>query len=221
METIVCNKCGLEKDISSFEFRKDQNKYRSTCKSCRYLARREKYQEKKDEINKKRRDSYQKNKDEINKKRRELYAETKDDYNVKRRKRNPKSKLREQLLKTINRSFERKGFERTKSYEELLCCSIDEAVEGLLISYQAMYHEEWDGIVKVHIDHLVPLVIARNVYDVEKLCHTGNLCLLTQKDNIRKGSRLNDGISRNGKMRYIPYYYLDHDDFFDSESEEG
>ena len=208
METKICDKCGIKKTIDNFYFRKEKNSYRNTCKDCKNKIRREKYQN---------------NKEGINKKRREIYAETKDEYNAKRRNRknsNPKSRLREQLINTINRSFERKGFERTKSYEELLTCSIGKAVDGLLISYKAMYHKDWDGIVKVHIDHLIPLAMARNVREVEKLCHSGNLCLLTQKDNIRKGSRLNDGIGRNGRMKYVPYYYLDHDDFFDSEDDE-
>lgn len=224
METKVCNKCGVEKPINSFEYRKDRNSYRNTCKECRYNSRKEKYELSKDEKNKRRREKYQKNKDEINEKRRKIYAEIKEDYNTKRRNRkitNPKTRLREQLLNTINRSFERKGYTRTKSYEELLSCSIDRAVDGLLITYKAMYHKEWDGIVKVHIDHLVPLALARNVKEVEKLCHTGNLCLLTQKDNIKKGGRLNDGIGRNGKRKYVPYYYLDPDDFFDSEEVEN
>ena len=98
METKICDKCGIEKTIDNFYFRKEKNSYRNTCKDCKNKIRREKYQN---------------NKEEINKKRREIYAETKDEYNAKRRNRknsNPKSRLREQLINTINHSFERKGF---------------------------------------------------------------------------------------------------------------
>lgn len=35
METKTCNKCGIEKEISEFEFRKDTGKYRNTCRECR------------------------------------------------------------------------------------------------------------------------------------------------------------------------------------------
>ena len=34
MEKKKCIKCELEKYLSSFEFRKDRNKYRNTCKDC-------------------------------------------------------------------------------------------------------------------------------------------------------------------------------------------
>ena len=34
METKVCNKCGIEKPIEDFQFRKDTNSYRHACKEC-------------------------------------------------------------------------------------------------------------------------------------------------------------------------------------------
>lgn len=35
METKVCTKCGIEKELSEFHFRKDSGKYRNECKECR------------------------------------------------------------------------------------------------------------------------------------------------------------------------------------------
>lgn len=34
MDKKVCSKCGIEKDITEFQFRKDTNSYRNQCKSC-------------------------------------------------------------------------------------------------------------------------------------------------------------------------------------------
>jgi hypothetical protein len=34
IETQVCTKCGLEKPLSGYNFRKDQNIYRRDCKTC-------------------------------------------------------------------------------------------------------------------------------------------------------------------------------------------
>lgn len=34
MHTKICTKCNIEKELSEFHFRKDNNKYRNECKSC-------------------------------------------------------------------------------------------------------------------------------------------------------------------------------------------
>ena len=41
METKICNKCGVEKDIDDFELRSDTHKYRNTCKDCRKMYSKE------------------------------------------------------------------------------------------------------------------------------------------------------------------------------------
>ena len=70
MYTKICIKCGVEKSVSEYEYRKEKNSYRSVCKECRNEARRKSYQLNINEINKKRRELYNQNKDEINSKRR-------------------------------------------------------------------------------------------------------------------------------------------------------
>ena len=39
----ICNKCEQTKELKYFEFRKDKNFYRNTCKNCRNAQRRNKY----------------------------------------------------------------------------------------------------------------------------------------------------------------------------------
>lgn len=193
METKICNKCAIEKTLDSFEYRKDRNTYINTCKECRNEIKKE---------------NYAKNKDEINAKRRKSYAEHRQEHSQKRKVKNnnPISKLRNQLIKTIDRSFERKGFKRNKTIEEILGCSIDREVEKLLFTYKALYRKEWDGKVMVEIDHIIPLMTARTQEDVEKLCRSGNLQLLTKEDNHIKGGRMSNGIGKNGKVKYEYYY---------------
>lgn len=53
MNSKICNRCNLEKDINDFELQKDKNKHRNICKECRNLQRRENYQKNKEEILKK------------------------------------------------------------------------------------------------------------------------------------------------------------------------
>ena len=202
MNEKICNKCGLKKDITNFEFRKDRNSYKGTCKDCRNAARRE---------------SYQKNKDEINKKRRTAYANNIDkccaDRNLNENN-NYIDKLKNQLKRSINHSFDRKGFKRTETFEEVLGCNIDDAVTRLLRTYRAHYRKEWDGLEPIEIDHLVPLVTAHKREHVLKLCQIWNLQLLKKNDNHRKGGRVSNGIGRNRRIKYTYCY-----DFFDDDDE--
>ena len=134
-ETKICIKCNNERPLTDFEFRKDTQKYRNVCKQCRYL---QKYKidgkSTKEEINKKRRELYQKHKDDINEKRRSKYKERPVEEDIK-------VKLKKQLKRALDKSFIRKGLKRKKTYEELLCCSIDEAVSYLLEGYQKRYEK--------------------------------------------------------------------------------
>lgn len=56
METKICSKCGIEKPVNEFQFRKDTGKYRNMCIKCNYLQRKDYkdkyYQEHKDEYKK-------------------------------------------------------------------------------------------------------------------------------------------------------------------------
>lgn len=208
METKTCNKCAIEKTLDGFEYRKDKNSYRNTCKECRNKIKKENYDKNKDEINAKRRKSYAEHRQEHNEKRRKSYAEHRQEYNEKRKQKNtnPIYKLRNQIARTIDRSFERKGFKRNKSIEEILGCSVDEEVENLLFTYRSRYKKEWDGKVAVEIDHIIPLMMARTREEVQNLCSSGNLQLLTKEDNHIKGGRMSNGIGKNGKVKYEYYY---------------
>ena len=196
METKICNKCGIEKELNLFEYRREKNIYRNTCKECR---------------NKIRRDKYKLKKSEINQKRREYYLEHKEEYNLKRKNRNndPISKLKKQLTHSIDKAYERKGFLREDSYEEILGCSIEKMIDHLLFSYKAHYKKEWDGKVKVEIDHIKPIWPAKSKEQLKKLCKSGNLQLLTKEDNHIKSGKISNGIEKNGKVKYI---------WFDSDS---
>lgn len=80
---------------------------------------------------------------------------------------------------------------KSKKTEEILGCNIDYFIDYLLKTYENNYGYKWDGIEKVHIDHIVPLSIANNEKEVIKLCHYSNLQLLKAKDNMKKHDTLN------------------------------
>lgn len=94
-----------------------------------------------------------------------------------------KTKIKHQLKRALDKSFTRKGLKREKPYEELLCCSIDEAVDYLLEGYQKRYEKELSMNDEVDIDHILSLWSAYKPESIEKLCCFKNLRLLSKRDN--------------------------------------
>ena len=80
---------------------------------------------------------------------------------------------------------------KKESTEKILDCSIDFFINYLLQTFKDNYGYEYNGIEKVHIDHIIPLATAKTEEDVIKLCHYSNLQLLKAKDNLKKGAKLN------------------------------
>lgn len=166
METKVCNRCGIEKNVNSFEYRSDCNNYRNTCKECRNEQRREKYKE----------DSkYKEYRLESNQNRKEKRKKTKT-YDIK-------IKIKNQLKRALDKSFARKELKRRKPYEELLCCGIDEAVDYLIDGYAKKYEKDLTINDEVDIDHILSLWSAYKQESIEDLCCYKNLRLLTKRDN--------------------------------------
>ena len=58
------------------------------------------------------------------------------------------------------------------------------------------YGYEWDGIEKIHIDHIIPLDTAKIENDIIRLNHYTNLQLLKPLDNWQKKNKLNWKLKR-------------------------
>ena len=188
MESKICNKCGVEKSIDEFEYRKDRNQYRNTCKRCRNSY--------KNEYNKKRYKEDSKYREELLAKKRERYASDskykeyrlKSDENCKGKRKKAevndiRLKIKNQLKRALDRSFTRKELKRQRPYEELLCCNIDEAVDYLIEGYTKKYGKELTINDEVDIDHVLSLWSAYRQESIEKLCCYKNLRLLSKRDN--------------------------------------
>lgn len=111
--------------------------------------------------------------------------------NKKKRKANdPIYKFSEQIRTLINNSFRKKGYTKgTKTYK-ILGCDFEIFYKYLLETYKRNYGIEWDGIEKVHIDHIIPLATVNTEEEITKLCHYTNLQLLKAKDNLEKQANL-------------------------------
>lgn len=92
----------------------------------------------------------------------------------------------------VRMSFKRKGKMKNKHMEEILGCNTNFLISYLIGTYEKKYNEKWDWAVlkDVHIDHIMPLAIAKDEQEIEKLCHYTNLQLLKAKDNLAKSNKV-------------------------------
>ena len=92
------------------------------------------------------------------------------------------------VRKMICDSFSRKGLVKNRKSEKVLGCTIEEFMTHLESKFSDgmsfSNHGEW------HIDHIIPLAVAKTEDDVIRLCHYTNLQPLWAKDNLSKGAKI-------------------------------
>lgn len=187
-------------------------KYRKENREIIIQKSRQRYAQHKDEYSQKGKEYYLKNKDlikqrvseyrnnnkeyysafnkEYREKNKEQLRESKKEYHYKRLETDEIYLFKNRARTKIYQYFYRKGFKKPNHTEDILGCSLLEFKAHLYKTFFDNYGYEYDGIEKVHIDHIIPLATAKTVEEVEKLCHYTNLQLLKPKDNIRKGAKL-------------------------------
>ena len=205
METKICKKCGIEKDIKEFrnKFEKRFNKsyLYSYCKECekKYLKEyKSNNKEKFEELGKKHNKKYNSNKEYHNKYQKDYYKKHKaeiskkqNEYRDKKRKGDHLYKLKEQIRALIWIAYKSKGFLKSKKTEKILGCNFEDFYNHLLQTFRDNYGYEYKFNEKVHIDHIIPLATAKTEEEVTKLNNYTNLQLLKAEDNMKKRDKLN------------------------------
>lgn len=200
----TCKKCQNEIHYNYISKNKEKERER----------RKKYYKKNKEEILKKMNEYYSKNRDDIRKRRKELYELNKDKIREQGRMRSKKNrkliskkekertkndyifKLKKQTRQAIRISFNKKGYMKSERTEKILGCSLEYFINYLLQTYKRNYGYEWDKEETVHIDHIIPLEMAKTEGDIYALCHYTNLQLLKAEDNLLKGSKLNYKIKK-------------------------
>lgn len=98
--------------------------------------------------------------------------------------------LKKQMRSIISNSFRRNHIKKNDNSKNILGCDFDFFKEYLLSTFKNNYGYDWDGVEKVHIDHIKPLATAKTEKEIYKLCHYTNLQLLKAEDNLKKGKRV-------------------------------
>jgi hypothetical protein len=204
MNTCVCTKCKIEKQVA--DFYKDQRRktgLQANCKKCfnertvkynrefrknnRELVRawgrknsKDDYRRRKDTIVIASKEYYEKNKDQLNKK--------KVEYTRKKRKTDTLYRTRCLLGSRTLKALKGIGFKKSNTTEEMLGCSY----ENFLKHLESLFSKgmTWENQGKWHIDHIVPLSSAKNEEELIKLCHYTNTQPLWAKDNLSKSNKI-------------------------------
>ena len=110
-------------------------------------------------------------------------------YKVKRLKTDPVYKLKNNLSSQVRGAFTKKGVCKSKKSMELLGCDIETAKKHIESLFTEGMTWENHGLYGWHIDHIIPLDIAKTEEDVLKLCHYTNLRPLWAKENLEKAGK--------------------------------
>jgi hypothetical protein len=203
METKVCSKCNIEKELVEFNKQK-QGKYgvRGHCRECqRKETKKYKFNNKKKiaEYNKKwnyqNKKYYQeyrkiwenKNPDKLQYKRENFKKNNPNYYNeyqIKRKKEDILFHLKCKMRDSVNRYLKY----RSTTTSEIVGCSPQELKEHLENKF--VPGMSWENRAEWHIDHIIPLSSAKTEEELYKLCHYTNLQPLWAEENLKKSNKL-------------------------------
>ena len=189
MNTKVCSKCSVEKEIC--EFRKDRSKKDGlypSCKRCKLLWR-QKNKELTNLANQRSRLNCQ---ERIKKYNSEYQKKNKDKINtrsVERKKSDPLYKLSLLIRSRMYNFLKYKNVTKKNKTSEIVGCSLETL--KFHIENQFTDSMSWELMGKhIHIDHIIPLSSAKTEQEILKLCHYTNLQPLWAKDNLKKYNKI-------------------------------
>lgn len=171
------------------KYRKNKDKYLAKMK--------QKYAENSEAIKAKRMEYYYKNKEQIlaaqkesNKKNREKTRAQKAAYCKNRRAKDPRFLLIGRMRCRINDALRLKRFPKNGKTMDFVGCDIEKLV--LHIESKFKNGMSWENRHMWHIDHIVPLALAKTKEELEALFHYKNLQPLWSSENMAKGSKILD-----------------------------
>ena len=201
METKVCNKCNIKKDVTEFY------SGRRRCKPCYNKHKKKRTPEQREEYNKRRREQYYENQEE-EKERSKLWKKNNRDkvteYNKKYKGPYHNNRMDSDILYRVKHtirnlikcSLYQKKFTKNSRTNDILGCSYEEF--KLYIESQFEDWMNWDNYGLYNgdekcgwdLDHIVPLSSAQCEEDVYKLNHYSNiqpLCSYINR-NVKRGN---------------------------------
>ena len=182
----TCSKCGLNKELRDFRYRKDRNFYYSECKECEKKYKKIQYQKNLDYNKEYSRKYYKENKENIILK--VLNYQQVNGVWMKRYNSDPLFRLNHNVRCRIREFLKSKNFNKRKKTNEIVGCTQSEL--KLFLEQKFENGMTWNNYGEWHIDHIIPLSSAKNEEDILKLCNFNNLQPLWAEHNLKKGKKL-------------------------------
>ena len=189
MQTKVCSKCGVEKEIC--EFRKDKTKRDGiypSCKNCKLLWRREN----KELTNASNRRSKKNNAEKIKKYNSEYNKKNRERINKKIQERHKNDilfKLGRNVRTRMGVFLKSRNFTKQKNKtKDILGCDPETLKKHLEDQFKEGM--SWENRNEWHIDHIIPLSSAKTKEEIFELCHYTNLQPLWIKENLEKSNKI-------------------------------
>lgn len=110
------------------------------------------------------------------------------EYQARRNAVDPMFALTRRCRGRITDAFRLGGFTKRSRTFQLVGCSWDELKKH--IENQFIDGMTWENRHLWHIDHIIPMASAKNIEELEALCHYTNLQPLWAGDNMSKGAKL-------------------------------
>lgn len=188
METKVCSKCGIERNI--IEFRKDITKkdgLRPECKLC------VKNYEMTQRVNNptlmsEKLKKFYKDNPEKRKEYRQNYKSRKHEQRKERRNSDPVFNLVNRVRCRIWKFLTLSNITKKNKTFEIVGCTPEFLKEYL--EKQFKDGMSWENRHLFHIDHIIPLSSAKTEKEIYKLCHYTNLQPLWVDENLKKSNKI-------------------------------
>jgi hypothetical protein len=187
----VCSKCNIEKENDEFTFRKDTKRFESQCKTCVKEYLKNYYKNNSVKIisdNKKKYYDKRNEKLEYVRNYRQENRENRNNYEKIKRTNDPVYKLKINVRNRINKYIKKNKIIKNCTSFDLIGITPIELKDYL--EKQFKKNMNWDNYGKWHIDHKIPLSLAKNEEDIIKLCHYTNLQPLWAEENLIKGDKI-------------------------------
>ena len=203
METKVCTKCNIEKELKYFnKMSKVKCGVRSYCRECQSIEskkyrinNKEKIKEYNTKWNKENQEYYKKYFEEYNKLNYEKEKERKlkwsrdnkeysNNYQKQRKKEDILFRLKTNIRTSVNRYLKYKS----KHTFDIVGCTPQFLKEHL--ETQFIDGMTWENRSEWHIDHIIPLSSAKTEDELYMLCHYKNLQPLWAEDNLKKSNKI-------------------------------
>lgn len=146
---------------------------------------------------------YDKNKQKLLEAKRQYKRENRHKIRIKKRQYEKNKKCLDSLYKfkanikgLLNRAFTIKHLKKSKRTQDIIGCTIEELfihLKQTAINNYGFY----DETLKYHIDHIIPLYLAKNEEQVIKLNHFSNLQYLYPEHNLKKGKSTTFTLAKN------------------------